>query len=164
MVIQAGFLGREALRRKLNQLAPNVEKYTADAKYEIVQEAAERIRQAAPRGDTQEYAETIYGDFLRNRTDAHVLPGTNPTKDSSAAGLFAMFIWRFLEFGTAPHNVEKGGGTALGKAKLKGGGGRLHPGTPAMPHIFPIWRAYRQEARRKLRAAMNRGVREAMKK
>ncbi|MBB3567225.1 HK97 gp10 family phage protein [Rhizobium sp. BK491] len=164
MVIKAEFLGREALRQKLNKLAPNVEKYTEAAKYEIMQEAAERIRQAAPRGATQVYAETIDGDFLRNRTGAHVLPGTNPTKDSSAAGLFAMFIWRFLEFGTAPHNVEKGGGTALGKAKLKGGEGRLHPGTRAMPHIFPVWRAYRQEARRKLLTAINRGVREAMKK
>jgi hypothetical protein len=164
MALNAKILGREALTRRLNQIAPNVEKYSADAKYEIAQEAAERMRGAAPRGETMEYAESIDGDFLRNRPGANVLPGTNPTKDASAAGIFALFIWRFLEFGTAPHNMEPGGGTALGKAKLAGGGGRPHPGSRAFPHIFPIWRAYRAEARRKLIAAVNRGVREAMKK
>lgn len=168
MVIQGKLTGREALSRRLNQLAPNIEKYAADAKYEIAQEAAEKMRDAAPRGETMEYAESIDGDFLRNRPGAHALNGANGTKDPSAAGIFAMFIWRFLEFGTSGHPIKPKLARMLAFAGKDGDevivNGVKHPGSRAHPHLFPIWRAYKPQARRKLLAAINRGVREAMKK
>ncbi|MFT4162476.1 HK97 gp10 family phage protein [Shinella sp.] len=168
MALQAKIVGREALSRRLAQLAPNVEKYAADAKYEIAQEAAERMRDAAPRGATLEYAESIDGDFLRNRPGAHALTGANGTKDPSAAGIFAMFIWRFLEFGTSGHPIKPKLAKMLAFTGKDGEQvfvkGVKHPGSRAHPHLFPIWRAFRPQARRKLLAAVNRGVREAMKK
>lgn len=163
MAFKASILGREALMAKLDKVAPAATKYANDAKLKVAEDAAERMRNAAPRGATLEYAESITGDLLKSHPNAHQV-GITQTKDPNAAGIFAGWIWRFLEFGTAPHNVAKGGGTALGKASLAGGGGALHPGTRAQPHIFPTWRSYKKTAKQQIRAAVRKGVREAMGK
>ncbi|RWX28955.1 HK97 gp10 family phage protein [Rhizobium leguminosarum] len=163
MAMMADLKGREALMRRLNKLAPNVEKYAADAKYEAAQELAEAIRANAPRGATLEYAESIDGDFLKNRPHQERV-GIQDTKDPSAAGIFAEFVWRFLEFGTAPHNTAKGGGTVRGKKQAAAGQGQMHPGTTAQPHIFPTYRAQKPKIRKKILAAVNKAVREAMGK
>ncbi|KEA07482.1 phage protein, HK97 gp10 family [Rhizobium rhizogenes] len=143
MALKARILGREALNKKLDAMAPNVEKYAAEAKYQAANEIAEAIRVRAPRGATLEYAESIDGDFLKNRPQQEQV-GTIKTKDPSAAGVFAQFIWNWLEFGTAPHGA--------------------HPGTAAQPHVFPTYRAMKPAIKKKIRAAVNRGVREAMGK
>ncbi|WP_181182629.1 hypothetical protein [Mesorhizobium sp. B3-1-9] len=59
----------------------------------------------------------------------------NATKDPNATGIFAEFIWRFLEFGTVK--------------------------MAARPHIFPTYRAYRKKLRRRIAGAVNRAVRKA---
>ncbi|MBX4941172.1 MULTISPECIES: HK97-gp10 family putative phage morphogenesis protein [Rhizobium] len=163
MAITAELKGREALMRRLNQLAPNVEKYAASAKLEAAKEVADAIQARAPRGDTLEYAESIEGDRLSSRPQQETV-GTTATKDPSAAGIFAEYIWRFLEFGTAPHSTAKGGGTVLGKKLAAASGAGMHPGTAAQPHIFPTYRAMKPAIRKRIRAAVNKAVREAMGK
>jgi HK97 gp10 family phage protein len=157
MAVTAELKGREALMRRLNQLAPNVEKYSAEAKLDIAKDAANQIANAAPRS-TGEYAASIEADLIANRPDQKQV-GINNTKDPSAAGVYADYIWRFLEFGTAPHNTAPGGSN-----KSYSGPVNLHPGTPARPHVFTAWRAMKKKARRKLLAAVNKAVREAMGK
>ncbi|WP_028753715.1 HK97 gp10 family phage protein [Rhizobium leucaenae] len=163
MALKAKILGREALTAKLDQLAPAATKYANAAKLAVAEEAAEKMRDAAPRGATLEYAESIAGDLLKNHPDAKQV-GITPTKDPDAAGIFAEWIWNFLEFGTAPHNTAPGGGTALGQATHTAGGGTQHPGTQAQAHIFPTWRSYKKTAKQKIQAAIRKGVREAMNK
>lgn len=149
MAMKAKVLGRAALEAKLNSLVPRAREATAKAKLEVAQEAAHQIALAAPRkkGD---YARSIKGERLDGAytfTDSYA-----QTKDVDATGIFANWIWRFLEFGTAPH-------------KNKGQfAGTDHPGTVPQPHIFPTWRAYRPRALRKVRNALNKAVREAMGK
>ena len=58
------------------------------------------------------------------------------TKDKNATGLYANYIWRFLEFGTVYMT--------------------------ARPHILPAYRAKRKAVRRAMHAAVNRAVRKAM--
>lgn len=152
--------GRAALTRRLREVAPNAEKYAADAKYDVAQEAAELIENAAPLGDTGDYRASIQGDWQRNRPNAPTIGGER-SKDPDATGIYANYIWRFLEFGTAPHNTAKGGGNALGRATFTVGGGNRHPGTRAQPHLFSTWRAFRPKAMRRVRDAINRAVREA---
>lgn len=145
MAMKAKVLGREALTRRLNELAPNVEKYAAAAKLEIAQDAAKQIAARAPR-DTGDYAESIEGGLLSSRPRQQQI-GIQATKDKDATGVFGKFTWRWLEFGTAPHAIGSG----------------VHPGTAAQPHIFPTWRSLKKKARRKLLAAVNKAVREARK-
>ncbi|MFF0919098.1 HK97 gp10 family phage protein [Rhizobium leguminosarum] len=164
MAVMAELKGRDALMRRLNQLAPNVEKYAAQAKLEVAEEAAEMMRERAPTGATLEYRESFSGELLANNPNKQQV-GLSQTKDPSAAGVFAEYIWRFLEFGTAPHSTVKGGGTVLGKKLAAQNGAKgLHPGTSAQPHIFPTWRSYKKKASAKIRAAVNKAVREAMGK
>jgi len=163
MAIMAELKGRDALMRRLNQLAPNVEKYAAEAKLQAAEEAAELMRERAPAGATLEYRESFSGERLANNPNKQPV-GIAQTKDPSAAGVFAEYIWRFLEFGTAPHSTVKGGGTVLGKKNAAANGKGMHPGTAAQPHIFPTWRAYKKKASAKIRAAVNKAVREAMGK
>ncbi len=163
MALKTKILGREALSRRLNELAPNIEKYAAAEKLAIAEEAADRMSSRAPTGATLDYMHSFEGARLADHPDKKPV-GTTPTKDPSATGVFASFIWRFLEFGTAPHNTAPGGGTALGQATHAEGGGTQHPGTAAQPHIFPTWREMRAKAKRRIQAAVSKGVREAMRK
>lgn len=159
-MLKAEIKGREALMRRLNQLAPNIEKYTADAKLQAAEQVADAIRQRAPTGATLEYMESLEGAALASRP-AQEQVGTTKTKDPSAAGVFAEFIWRFLEWGTAPHNVAKGGGTLKGKRQAAAGEGHMHPGSRAQPHIFPTYRAMKPKIRKLILAAVNKGIRDA---
>ncbi|MBD9636086.1 HK97 gp10 family phage protein [Ensifer sp. ENS07] len=163
MALKTKIIGREALSKRLNEIAPNVEKYAAAEKLKIAEEVAERISTRAPTGATLEYMHSFEGARLADHPDKKPV-GTNPSKDPSAAGVFASFLWRWLEFGTAPHNTAAGGGTALGQATHTEGGGTQHPGTAAQPHIFPSWREMRAKAKKRIQAAVNKGVREAMLK
>lgn len=162
-MIKGELRGREKLMARLNQLAPNIEKYTADAKIEAVEELAEGVRIAAPLGETLDYVNSIEADFISDRPSSAQV-GVASTKDDRAVGLYAHFIWRFLEFGTKPHNVAKGGGTVAGKKQLMTGGAKMHPGSRPFPHIFTTYRAMKPKIRKRIRAAVNKAIREAKRK
>lgn len=165
MALKATITGKDALFRRLAQVAPNVEKYAAEAKRKGGDELAEAIRQRAPTGATLEYMESIEADELANRPHQERVSKA-AAKDPTAVGLFAEYIYRFLEFGTAPHSTVSGSGTK-GGAKAKASeiaSTQMHPGTRAQPHIFPTYRAMRPKILKRIRAAVNKGVREAMKK
>jgi len=153
MAIRAKVLGREELNRRLRTLAPEAEKQAEVAKLAVARDLANAIRSRAPRGSstTDKYADSIAGGYLRDNPAAKKLTGIGASKDLDAAGLFAQYIWRFLEFGTAPH--VNGGKFA----------GSKHPGTAAQPHIFPTWRAMRRKAKRKIATAVNKAVRKVRK-
>ena len=151
--------GRAELTRSLQAIVPNALVYAKEANLKISEEVADKIRDVAPRGATLEYAESLRGDFLKNNPGALDF-NRNPTKDKDAAGLFASFIWRFLEYGTAPHNTAAGGGTVKGRSNFAQGIGNMHPGTPAQPHILPTWRAFQPTANKMKRAAIAKAFRE----
>ncbi|RYH00307.1 MAG: HK97 gp10 family phage protein [Alphaproteobacteria bacterium] len=160
MAITAKLSGRDALMRRLEQLAPNIEKHTAPVKLQVAKDLAEEIRARAPTGATLEYMESIEGDTLSSRP-AQERVGTSSTKDPTAAGIYASYIWRWLEYGTAPHSTTKGGGTVLGKKKAASDSSGMHPGTAAQAHIFPTYRAAKPNIRKRILAAVNKAVREA---
>jgi HK97 gp10 family phage protein len=163
MALKATITGKDALFRRLTEVAPNVAKYATEAKRKAGDELAEAIRQRAPTGATLEYMESIEADDLANRPHQERVSKA-AAKDPTAVGLFAEYIWRWLEWGTAPHNTAKGGGAVLGQATHREGGGTQHPGTRAQPHIWPTYREMKPKILRRIRAAVNKGVREAMKK
>jgi hypothetical protein len=155
--------GRSALNDRLRRLAPEAEKQARLAKLNVAEEAAELIENAAPLGDTGDYRASIKGEYQASNPDKKPVNGIK-SSDPDATGVYADYIWRWLEFGTKPHNVAKGGGTVAGQRQLAEGGGIQNPGTAAQPHVFPTWRAYKPKAVRKVRDAINRAVRESRKR
>lgn len=158
MALKAKIQGREALTRRLNELAPNVEKAVEPVKMQIAKEAATRIASAAPKV-TGDYAASISAGYLRDNPGKEQV-GVTQTKDPTATGVYAPWYWHFLEFGTVAHSTANGGGTVAGKLAAADAPG-MHPGTAAQPHVFPTWRAYRKSAMRKMRTAINKAVRQA---
>lgn len=139
MKVKAKFIGREALYARLRQLVPNAEKELAQAQLEGAIELANRIKPRAPGPRTGQYQASIQGDRLANRPGKRAIGKglKGATKDPNATGVFAEYIWRFLEWGTVK--------------------------MAAKPHIFPTYRAYRKKLRRKMAGAVNKAVRKAKK-
>lgn len=75
------------------------------------------------------------------------------------AGGGEAFYARWVEFGTAPHNVARGGGTVAGRRSLASGGGLGHPGARAQPFFFPAYRASRKRIRSRISRATNAAAR-----
>ncbi|TJV20610.1 MAG: HK97 gp10 family phage protein [Mesorhizobium sp.] len=134
MNIKAKFEGRDAVLGRLRKLLPDTEQEVAAQQMASAQELAGAISVRAPHGATGEYARSIEADRIAGRPGKQLL-GLRQTKDPNATGVFADFMWRFLEFGTVK--------------------------MPALPHIFPTYRAYKKRIRRKVAGALNKAVRKA---
>lgn len=163
MALKAKFVGREAVTRKIREVAPEVEKAYAKGIEDGAKELANAIRPRAPRqfGD---YAQTIQAAPLSSRPNGLSSVGIGTTKDPNAWGIFADWYWRFLEFGTRSHIIKARRG---GRLKFVARDGKRvsarqvsHPGTPRMPHIFPTYRAYRKRIRRRIASAINKALRQ----
>ena len=76
------------------------------------------------------------------------------------AGDATAFYASFVEFGTAPHSVAKGGGTKGGKLKALLGRGKPHPGAQAHPFFFPAYRMNKRAVKSRLTRAMRKAVRD----
>ena len=75
------------------------------------------------------------------------------------AGDNEAFYARWVEFGTAAHAVDAGGGTVAGKAGFARGEGDHHPGAKAQPFFYVSYRARRKSVKSKIA----RGVSKAAK-
>jgi hypothetical protein len=167
MAFKAKVLGREALMKKLEKITPGATEAAAEAKIEAAKEAASLISAAAPY-ETGEYMESIQGGRQADHPDAHRIGTSTSSKDPDATGVYADYIWRFLEFGTAPHKIA-----AKAKPRLvfRGKDGRFvskksveHPGGHAEPHVFPTWSEFRPEAKKMINKAVNDAVKRSLGK
>lgn len=141
MKVTARMLGREKVMRLLNEVVPEAEKELAKAQLEGMQRVAGKIKTRAPGPRTGAYQASIQADRLANRPEQRALGGKASnanTKDKNAAGVFASYIWKFLEFGTVKMTKR--------------------------PHIFPTWRFERKAVRRKMAAAVRKAVKNAKSK
>jgi len=138
MAIKAKILGREKVMRLLNQVVPEAEKELAKAQMEGAQQLANKIKPRAPGPRTGAYQASIQAARLTDRPKERAVGGgaaNANTKDPNATGVFADYIWRFLEFGTVK------------MAKR--------------PHIFPTYRQEKPKIRRKMAAAVRKAVKKA---
>ncbi|MER9170916.1 HK97 gp10 family phage protein [Mesorhizobium australicum] len=165
MAFKATVIGREALMRKLDAIAPGAIAATAEVKLEVAREAARRIEAAAPVGATGAYKDSIIG---ARQADMPGSPAVGiASKDPDACGVYADFRWKFLEFGTKPHLIKGRNGKKLAFMagdKLVSVDSVSHPGARAEPHVFPTWKAYKATAKRKISTALRKAVKQAMGK
>lgn len=141
MAFKAKMLGREKVTKLLRDIVPEAEKELAKAQMEGAQSVANKIKPRAPGPRTGDYQASIQAARLADRPKERALGGgasNSNTKDPNATGVFADFIWRFLEFGTVK------------MAKR--------------PHIFPTWRQERKRVRRNMAAAVRKAVKKAKSK
>ncbi|THV13732.1 HK97-gp10 family putative phage morphogenesis protein [Rhizobium rhizophilum] len=141
MAIKAKMLGREKVTRMLRSIVPEAEEELAKAQLEGAQSVANKIKPRAPGPRTGGYQASIQAARLADRPKERALGGgasNSDTKDPSATGVFADFIWRFLEFGTVKMSKR--------------------------PHIFPTWRQERKRVRRNMAAAVRKAVKKAKSK
>jgi HK97 gp10 family phage protein len=76
------------------------------------------------------------------------------------AGDDKAFYARWVEFGTAAHNVAKGGGTVGGKKQLERGGGVSHSGSAAHPYFYVSYRALKKRVKSRITRAINKAAKE----
>ncbi|CDM56284.1 MULTISPECIES: HK97-gp10 family putative phage morphogenesis protein [Rhizobium] len=137
MKTKAKFLSRQKTMSLLNGIVPEAEKELAKAQMDGAQSLANKIKPRAP-SETGSYRQSIQADKLSNRPGERSVSGKgidNETKDPNATGVFADYIWRFLEFGTVKMTKR--------------------------PHIFPTYRQERPKIRRKMAAAVRKAVKKA---
>ncbi|MGO1163077.1 HK97 gp10 family phage protein [Brucella pseudogrignonensis] len=162
MVLRAKLLGRVELTNKIRKIAPKAIEKMDEVKLQVAEEAAAAIKARAPRlsGD---YAESIRAGLQSDNPDKIVF-GAKKSKDPTAVGVYANFIWRFIEFGTKASGAQAPRADRRYKSgKVMTKGSQAHGATPAQPHIFPVWRGMRKKAMSRIRNAMNKGIREALK-
>lgn len=165
MALKAKMLGREALTKKLNAIAPEIDKEAAKAIEAGARELAGAIQARAPREDG-DYVNSIQADRLSNRPSEKPVGKIRQTKDENAWGVFAEWYWRFLEFGTKAHVIKprkakrlawkSANGETVTAAQVK------HPGSSPQPHIFPTFRALRKRIRSRIARAVNKAAKKAM--
>jgi HK97 gp10 family phage protein len=132
--IKAELKNRAALTERLNKLVPNADAELAKAQLAAGIELADDIRARAPvrRGD---YRASIHAARMDEVTTGRGNSAFGKTKDPNAVGIYAWFVWRFIEFGTVK--------------------------TPAHPHVLPTYRASRKKIKAQIRAALKRAIQES---
>lgn len=140
MKTKAKFLSRAKTMALLNGIVPEAQEELAKEQINSAKTLAGKIKPRAPGPRTGKYQASIQADLLANRpNDRAVGRGIdNETTDPNATGVFADYIWRFLEFGTVK------------MAKR--------------PHIFPTYRQERPRIRRRMAAAVRKAVKKVKTK
>ena len=147
--------------RRLNRLVPDAEKELATAQLGVAKDVAGRIASRAPVGATGDYKRSIEAALLSSRPKREQL-GLGQTKDKNATGVFADYIWRFLEFGTSASAGAAPARDRRYKSRIvMTKGKRAHAATAPQAHIFPTWRAFKKTARRRMAAAVRKAVKKA---
>lgn len=78
------------------------------------------------------------------------------------AGDANAFYASFVEFGTSPHSVSKGGGSKLGKLKAGLGFGKMHPGATAQPFFYPAYRMSKRGIKSRISRSASKAIKESL--
>jgi hypothetical protein len=174
------WVNRQELLAKLDLIDPNIQIAIAGMQMKVARDLAEKIKKHAPVGRPENrrpgrapgtYRDSIHAARLADHPGKKLFAGSGSiqmTKDPNATGIFAEWIWHFLEFGTNPHAIRARSAPLL---VFRGSDGQLrsatevsHPGSPRQPHIFPVYRAERKNMRRRIARAMRVAIKRAMEK
>nr|WP_320142407.1 HK97 gp10 family phage protein [uncultured Cohaesibacter sp.] len=138
------WIGKERAFRKLKQLAPEVEKQLGPGLEKSADELVGLARRYAPK-KSGDYARSIETDQIEE------------DKQTPAWGVFADFIWRFIEFGTrAGKRIEKKGpriGTLV-----------RHPGAKAQPHLWPAYRVLQRRIKYRTSRTINKAIKTVVRR
>ena len=142
---------------------------------EGAQEIVDAMKMAAPieTGDLRDsigwtWGEVPAGSFMideirsgKNKGDQYAT-----LRIKNYAGNKDAFYARFIEFGTAPHSLERNAsvarassGSAINQRRQQSS--KQHPGTPAQPFFFLTWTRERAKFQRRIRDRIRKRIKEA---
>lgn len=149
--------GINDLNKKVAQIPKRVEKAARAAMEKGADELVEMMKRLVPK-DSGDLRDSIGWTWGNAPAGAKVIAQSDADerglKITVYAGNERAYYAAWVEFGTAPHNVSKGGGNKSFK-----GTATAHPGTRARPFFFPSYRALRKRIQSRIR----RETRKAMK-
>ena len=151
------------LEARLNRAVEAVETAIRRSMEEAAEDLVQFMKQLAPveEGDLRKSIGWTWGDAPEGSVsvDTVISSGVKITI-YAGRGLDIPMRARWVEFGTAPHSVAKGGGTKAGIAALAAGDGKPHPGAKAHPYFYPAYRAKKagiiRRMRREIKAELKR--------
>ena len=135
--IKLDWKDRATVMRRLEMIAPGISVAMGKTAFRHAKKIATVAAQRAP-VRTGRYRRSIHAAFLKDKPE-DTRKGAGPfgrTQDPYAAGVYALFTWRWLEFGTV---------------KMR-----------AQPHLLPTYRAQRPTFRRAMKIALRKAVKDAM--
>lgn len=150
--------GLPQLKNKLIRLRKETIDKVRAAMEAAASEITDMMRRLVPvdYGDLRDSIGWTWGDAPKGSISmSHTIAGHTIT---IFAGNQTAFYARWVEFGTRPHNVAKGGGN-----KSFSGTPIPHPGSAARPFFFPSYRANKKQVKAMIRKAITSAVREAVK-
>ncbi len=150
--------GLPALRAKLVKLRTETIDKVRGAMEAAASEITGMMRRMVPvdQGDLRDSIGWTWGDAPKGSiSTSHNIAGNRIT---IFAGNEKAFYARWVEFGTAAHNVAKGGGN-----KSFAGTPIQHPGARARPFFFPSYRANKKRVKAMIQKAITAAVRDAVK-
>jgi HK97 gp10 family phage protein len=122
---------------KLRKIAPTLDAELEKALERSAVELSDRARSLAPK-DTGKYARLLQAKPVDGTAEFTRKGGAKKSVEAVAAwGLYAQWIWHFLEFGTVKMS--------------------------ARPHIYPAYRLLRKRMNRRITRAMGRAIKAALK-
>lgn len=153
--------GLPSLKRKLIRLKDETMPSIRPAMEQAAELITSTMRSYAPveDGDLRASIGWTWGDAPKGSISvSHSIAGN---KITIYAGNETAFYARWVEFGTAPHNIAKGGGT---KSFAKSGSeGVKHPGARARPFFYPAYRVHKKQAKAMIAQQIKLAVQKAVK-
>lgn len=153
---------RDAVMKRLRGLVPAAEAAAAKAQASAAKDLAESIKARAP-AERGQFVRSIVADKVSNHPDKKPV-GIQQTKDPNAWGIYANYIWRWLEFGTRPHTIKAKKAPVLtffvGGQKVRAKQVQ-HPGIKAGNFILPTYREHQKRIRKRVAAAINKEIKKA---
>lgn len=149
--------GINDLNKKVAQIPKRIEVAARRAMEKGAEELVEMMKRLVPK-DSGDLRDSIGWTWGNAPAGAKVIAQSDPDerglKITVYAGNERAYYAAWVEFGTAPHNVAKGGGNKSFKGAATG-----HPGSRAQPFFFPSYRSLRK----RIQSRIKRETRKSMK-
>jgi hypothetical protein len=156
------------LQKRLAKIPKDVKTAVVPALAASGEELADRIRALAPE-DSGDLKDSVAVTLPGQSTPPFSQPGGSRVAGENevliTVGNEDVRYAALVEYGTAPHSVEKGVGTKLGRLVSRlSGTGEQHPGSEAQPYFWPAWRLTRKRIANRVKRAIGKAVRDGASK
>ncbi|NGO63954.1 HK97 gp10 family phage protein [Rhizobium daejeonense] len=148
--------GVAELNKKVAAIPKRIENAAKKAMETGAQELVDMMRRLVP-VDSGDLRDSIGWTWGNAPAGAKVIAQSDPDSRGLRITVYAgnekAYYAAWLEFGTAPHNVAKGGGNKSFKGDAHG-----HPGSRAQPFFFPSYRALRKRVQSRIKRETRKAI------
>lgn len=156
------------LQKRLAAIPKDVKAAVVPALMASGEELAARIKTLAPEDDG-DLKDSVAVTGPGQSTPPHSQPGGSRVAGENeviiTVGNEDVRYAHLVEYGVAPHSVEKGVGTRVGRLLSKlSGTNEMHPGAEAQPYFWPAFRLTRKRIANRVKRAIGKAVKDGWSK